>query len=220
MAISIVENRDCMDAMKEFPDKYFDLAIVDPPYGIFGGGRADSIKSDTFGWFKKKIKEGSGGTWASKYGKKSSIWDNRPSEEYFVELKRVSKNQIIFGANHLGYPFDNYIIWNKLLPEQFTMGMCEMASVSIKGNPKIVKEAPQNPNRFHPCQKPMYLYEWLLNKYAKVGDKIIDSHLGGGEIRDACHKLGFDFYGYELDKDYFDASVKRFEQFKSQQKLF
>ena len=183
-------NIDCMEGMKEFPDKYFELAIVDPPYGRRN-------------WTQ-------GGTWGRKYGNKINIWDVEPNTSYFDELRRISKEQIIWGANHFGIITDNFIIWEKLsISESFSMGMCEFASVSIKGNSKIFEYPPQQSERFHPTQKPIKLYEWLLTNYAKQGDKILDTHVGSGSSIIAFEKHGFEYVGYEIDKDYYDSSTKR-----------
>ncbi len=203
-------NQDCMEAMKEMKDNEYSLAIVDPPYGIFstGGG-----KTATMAWSKS----GSGGTWASKYGKKAKTWDIAPTPEYFTELKRVSDNQIIWGANHFPYSSVNYVIWKKLtISESFSMGMCEFASVSLKGNPKVFEYPPQDHNRFHPTQKPVALYQWLLKNYAKPGDKILDTHLGSGSSAIAADIMGYDFVGYEIDRDYYEAALDRFNRHKQQ----
>jgi len=211
MIINKIINADCMDIMKDIPDKYFELAIVDPPYGIFG------FKSDNFDF----LKGGTGGTWASKYGKQTKRWDVKPDDLYFDELKRISKEQIIFGANHFGFPFDNYLVWKKLtISESFSMGMCELASVSIRGNPKVFTLAPQDTHRFHPTQKPLNLYRKIIMTYAKTGNKIIDTHSGSGSCAIACYLEKYEFLAIEKDKEYFDMSIKRFEEVKSQGILF
>lgn len=200
-----------MDAMKDMPDKAFDLAIVDPPYGH------GSI-------FEKYRITRTGGSWSKKYQKGKNIvnWDYAPSEEYFIELFRVSRNQIIWGGNYFVLPANRcFLVWEKLtISEAFSMSMCEYAWTSFNDNAKIFKYAPQDPNRFHPTQKPVKLYEWLLGRYAKKGDTILDTHLGSGSIAIACYNLGFDLTGYELDKDYYDSACKRFEEHKKQQRLF
>ena len=213
---------DCMEYMRQFPDKHFELAVVDPPYGL-------GISS--------KTKMSSNST--KEYDKKN--WDNYvPTIEYFNELRRVSKNQIIWGANY----FDGVglnggrIIWNKLgthigrrnpMPD---LSDCEIAFCSMKNNVKMFSytqignvygndyQIDFKQARIHPTQKPVALYKWLLSNYAKPGDKILDTHLGSGSSRIAAYDLGFDFYATELDKDYFDAQEKRFQNFKSQLKLF
>ena len=215
-------NMDCMIAMKEMKNKQFDLAICDPPYGIFGSNN----KKSTFGWTKKSItKDGSGWGWGMgnkyKYGEKISKWDIPPDDNYFKELKRVSKEQIIFGANHYPYPYINFIIWDKInIPQSFSMSMAEIASVSIRGNGKIFKCISQNSDRFHPTQKPVRLYIWILENYAKEGDKILDTHLGSGSIAIACHNLSYDLKGYEIDKEYYDMAVKRLEKHKKQLSIY
>lgn len=206
--ISEVRNIDCMEYMKGFPDKFFELAIVDPPYGIGD----DKLTS--------------GGTWAAKYKKGDASWDIAPTKEYFNELFRVSKNQIVWGANYFtGYlpPSRCFLIWDKIahLP---TMADCEFAWTSFDMNAKICKVLragnQTSEDRIHICQKPTKLYKWLLTNYAKDGDKILDTHLGSGSSRIAAYIMGFDFYGCEIDKDYFDAMEKRFKEQTAQQSLF
>ena len=157
-------NADCMDGMRMFPDDYFDLAIVDPPYGggfTSGGGCK--------GWFTK---------YHQAEGKVT--WDIAPDEEYFKELFRVSKNQIIWGGNYFELPPTKcFLIWRKLsISDSFTMAMAEYAWTSLKGNAKVFEYPPQDKTRFHPTQKPVKLYEWILNHYAKEGDVILDTHVG------------------------------------------
>jgi site-specific DNA-methyltransferase (adenine-specific) len=203
---SEVFNQDCMTVMARYPDKYFDLAVVDPPYGIGD----------------EKLTQG--GTWAKKYKKGDASWDVKPSEKYWWELFRVSKNQIVWGANYfMGSlpPSRGFIIWDKIahLP---TMADCEIAWVSIDTNAKICKalRATQSDEiRLHMCQKPVYLYSWIFKNYAKEGDLILDTHLGSGSSRIAANKAGLSFVGCELDKDYFEAQEKRYKQFISQGRL-
>lgn len=198
---------DCIEGMKAFPDKQFDLAVVDPPYGIGD----------------EKLTQG--GTWANKYKKGDAAWDIKPTAEYWNELFRVSKNQIVWGANYFMNelpPSRGFIIWDKIahLP---TMADCEFAWVSFDTNAKICKvlRATQSDEvRLHICQKPIKLYEWLLNKYAKEGDKILDTHLGSGSSRIAAYKCGFDFTGFEIDADYYAAQDNRFRNFKAQGRLW
>ena len=198
----MIYNQDCMEAMKEMSDNQFDLAIVDPPYGI------DINNSGTH--FKKK------------YEKKD--WDkNTPDNQYFTQLKRISKNQIIWGGNYFLDRLGNckcFIIWDKKIPEGMSFAMCEMAWTSFKNGAKIYQKTSMQQCRIHPTQKPVALYEWLLMKYAKEGDTILDTHLGSGSIAIACHNLGFDLTGYEIDKEYFEAAKKRIEQHKQQTRLF
>jgi site-specific DNA-methyltransferase (adenine-specific) len=200
---SKVYNMDCLEGMKQFPDKYFELAIVDPPYGLGKKTTSGGIKKNSNARFK------------------NHNWDDKtPSKEYFVELFRVSKNQIIWGGNYFNLPPNRgFIVWDKMvfIP---TMSRIEMAWNSKDCLPQLIKINNNDKNRFHPTQKPIKLYKWLLTNYAKQGDKILDTHLGSGSSRIAAYDMGFDFVGYELDKDYFDAQEKRFNEFKMQGKLF
>ena len=194
---------DCMEYMATVPDKYFDLAIVDPPYGI----------GDTFIGFSSGAKKGK----LERVHKEMKWDDNIPSEEYFAELKRVSKKQIIWGANYFN-SFNNEggaLVWYKNRGGN-TLSQCEIASVS--GQKKVDYVAIQiltgfvaDEERIHPTQKPVALYEWLLQNYAKQGDRILDTHLGSGSSAIAAHYFGVDFVGTELDKDYFEAAKARFD---------
>lgn len=200
--VSEVYNMDCIAGMKEYPDKYFDLAIVDPPYGI-------NINS-------------SGTHFKEKYEVKD--WDKeKPNDEYFKELIRVSKNQIIWGGNYFLDRLGNckcFLIWDKKIAEDMSFAMCEMAWTSFKNGAKIYKTTATQQNRIHPTQKPIDLYDWILMKYAKEGDKILDTHLGSGSSRIAAYRNGFDFVGFELDKDYYEAQEKRFKTELMQPRLF
>lgn len=202
---SIVTNEDCMDLMARYPDKYFDLAIVDPPYGIDAGKM-------TMGSGKHKFKKG-------------KDWDaGIPTEKYFLELFRVSKNQMIWGGNYFTKilpPSNDWIIWDKLNPN-LSFSEAEMAWCSIKRNTRIFKHYSaqvEEGGKIHPTQKPVALYKWLLHNYAKPNDKILDTHLGSGSSRIAAYDMGFDFVGCELDKEYFEAAEKRFKNHISQLKL-
>lgn len=224
-------NMDCMDGMKEFPDKYFDLAIVDPPYG--GGGSSDA--EDTFngalvgrfgGNFEKyfgKDKRGHmGGGHAKKYN--YGHWDIAPEEDYFRELFRVSKAQIIWGGNYFKLPPTRcFLIWKKLtISENFSMAMAEYAWTSFNENAKVFECAPQDPTgkRFHPTQKPVRLYEWILNRYAKEGDKILDTHVGSASSLIACRNTNHKYVGFELDETYYRLASERLEQEKAQMNIF
>lgn len=199
-------NMDCMDLMREFPDKHFELAIVDPPYGI--GNRL----SDGGGKFKN--------TPMSVLYRNSSKWDVAPKKEYFEQVFRVSKNQIIWGGNYFNLPPSRCMIcWDKL-QEMQTLSAWELGWTSFDKPSKIFKKSSMDLNRFHPTQKPVALYKWLLHNYAKKGDKILDTHLGSGSIAIACHQMGFDLTGSELDKDYFEAMQKRIKEETKQQDLF
>jgi site-specific DNA-methyltransferase (adenine-specific) len=188
--------------MKQYPDKYFELAIVDPPYGI------DINSSGTHFKERYKIKD----------------WDlSTPSDLYFNELKRVSINQIIWGGNYFLDRLGNcksFIIWDKKIAENMSFAMAEFAWTSFKNGAKIYKKSANQDSRIHPTQKPIDLYKWLLIKYAREGDKILDTHLGSGSSRIAAYDLGFEFTGFELDEDYFKASEKRFKQHTDQLTIF
>jgi site-specific DNA-methyltransferase (adenine-specific) len=207
---SIVFNEDCMEVMKRYPDKWFDLAVVDPPYGI-GANKMQ------LGNGKKKIYRG------------ATDWDSDiPNSEYFTELFRVSKNQIIWGGNYMTeylQPTSSWLFWDKGTGENdFADG--ELAWTSFGGAlRKITKSwvganAKDGIERIHPTQKPIYLYDWIFNRYAKPEFKILDTHLGSGSSRIAAHKAGLDFVGCELDKEYFEAADKRYKDFISQLTLF
>ena len=202
---NVVHLIDCMELMKDKPDNYYDLAIVDPPYGINISNNMGRRKGDKPSDYKKVN------------------WDNEiPTSEYFKELFRVSKNQIIWGANYFYMPPTKcFIVWRKPQISEFvSFSMCEYAWTSFDSTSKEWIGISAEEGRFHPTQKPVALYKWLLSNYAKPGDKILDTHLGSGSSRIAAYDLGFDFYATELDKDYFDAQEKRFQNFKSQLKLF
>lgn len=206
MALSEVFNCDCLEGMKQYPDKYFDLAIVDPPYGIGVNHNMGRRKGDR----------------PSDY--KPAYWDNdAPAAEYFSTLMRTSKNQIVWGANHFisRMPIDSscWLLWDKGFSEDVSFAQYEMAWTSFDSVAKKYDKPSIQSDRIHPTQKPVALYRWLLKNYAKEGDKILDTHLGSGSSRIAAYDMGFSFTGYEIDKDYFDAQEKRFQQFKSQLKL-
>ena len=195
-----------MEAMKEAPDDYWDLAICDPPYGL-------SKKSHSGGGMMKK-----------RAFKKLSLknWDIAPPKKYFIEIFRVSKNQIIWGAN---YFFDHLpttrgiICWDKLQPwENFSA--FELAWTSFDTVAKKFTFDNRTKDKIHPTQKPIKLYEWLLSTYAKKGDRILDTHLGSGSSAIASHRMGFAFDGYEIDKDYFHRAKARLEQEQRQLLLF
>jgi site-specific DNA-methyltransferase (adenine-specific) len=214
---------DCMNVMATIPDKYFELAIVDPPYGLER--------------FKK------GGSHLNKYGSEDKIWNNtKPDKKYFDELFRISKNQIIWGGNYFIEYLKNtscFIVWDKVNGDS-DFADCELAWTSFntavrqikfmwsgfcqgkdikngdiqQGNKKL------NEKRIHPTQKPVALYRWLLQNYAKTGDKIIDTHSGSGSLACACHLEKFDFLAIEKDADYHKSSVERLDTLRSQGTLF
>ena len=203
-------NMDCMDGMREFPDKYFDLAIVDPPYG--GATEASEIKCYR-----------TGGQWASKFGRHIEKWDNAPQKEYFDELFRVSKNQIIWGGNYFKLPPTRcFIVWRKTnVPLDFTMAMAEYAWTSFNANAKVFDfSAVGQQNRFHPTQKPVDLYLFCLKNFAKQGDKILDTHAGSASSLVACEKAGFRYVGFEIDKEYYEKAKRRLDTEKSQFSIF
>ena len=261
MGESVTFNCDCMEYMKTLPDGFFDLAVVDPPYGDGlhaedGGGK---------GWFTKYNQKAedslyntehrnlrgrfdryndaeacsqsvqvereradggparTGGTWAEKYGKKISAWDVAPEESYFTELFRVSRNQIIWGGNYFRLPPTRcFLVWRKLsITENFSMAMAEYAWTSFNSNAKVFEHVPQGKpgDRFHPTQKPVAMYKWILQHYAKPGDKIFDSHMGSQSSRIAAWDMGFDYWGCEIDKTYYDLGEKRFQAHTSQTRM-
>ncbi|HPK52821.1 MAG TPA: DNA methyltransferase [Smithellaceae bacterium] len=200
-------NGDCMEYMKTMPDNYAELAICDPPYGIgMDGGNVGYQGNNNF---EKKD------------------WDkSTPKQEYFNELFRVSKNQIIWGGNYFPLPPTRcFVIWDK--GEGFynrTYAEAELAWTSFDKNVKIFKRDPlamrDYNGKINPCQKPINLYEFLLSHYAKPGDKILDTHVGSASSLIACHNLHFDYIGFEIDPDYYAAATERLEAAKAQMKLF
>jgi len=204
-----ITNECNMQLMARYEDNHFDLAIVDPPYGInMGMGHKGSEKRGD----KNKYK-----TFA---GNDNSI----PNKQYFTELMRVSKNQIIWGANYMTEflePKASWIIWDKKQPENFSMAMAELAWSSFGSPMKIYQKRVIGADdvRLHPTQKPVALYKWILDKYAKPNDKILDTHLGSGSIAIACHDYEFDLTACELDKEYYDKAMQRIQNHISQTKL-
>ena len=212
-----IYNKDCLEAIKSMKDNQFDLAIVDPPYGIGEDGK----KNHSRGKLAK----------ATKYTPKN--WDSlAPKKEYFIQLKRISNNVIIWGANHFIENIPNansssWIVWDKENGKN-DFADCELAYTSFKSavrkykfkwNGMLQGDMKNKEQRFHPTQKPVKLYEWLLMNYAKEGDKILDTHLGSGSIAIACHNLGYDLEGYELDKEYYDNALKRIKNHQAQLRL-
>lgn len=192
-------NCDCMDLMKELPDKYIDLAIVDPPYGI-GISNNPVRQAHT----KKK-------------------WDNStPTQEYFNELFRIAKHSIIWGGNYFNLPPTQcFVIWEKCQPEDFSLAMCEFAWTDFKMPAKsFTYSVLREKAKIHPTQKPIALYEWLLSKFAKDGDIILDTHVGSASSLIACYRLGFDYIGCEIDKEYYRLAKERIEAEKAQLRLF
>ena len=223
-------NMDCMEGMKQFPDKYFDLAIVDPPYGDGGGSgngktRAGSVECSTgiarTGFHDKVYR--TGGTWASKFGKKIIAWDTAPKQEYFKELFRISRNQIIWGGNYFKLPPTRcFLIWRKTnVPEKFSMAMCEYAWTSFNDNAKMFSfSAVGQEGRFHPTQKPPELYRWILESYSKPTDIILDTHVGSASSLIACRETGHKYVGFEIDPDYYAMAKKRLDAAEAQGNIF
>ena len=207
-----ITNEDNMFLMSRYPDNYFDLAIVDPPYGIDLANMNMGIGSTP------KASKAKNRKW------KSKDWDSAiPSDEYFKELFRVSKNQIIWGGNYFNLGICNkFIIWDKEIPEGLSFSDCEYAWTSFSGANKIFRYSAylNKSEKFHPTQKPPQLYKWLVDKYAKEGDKILDTHLGSGSIAIACHDYGFDLTACELDAEYYEKAKQRILNHVAQQKLF
>lgn len=198
---------DCLVGMKNYPDKYFELAIVDPPYNIASQQkRGVGSRIDASG--------------------KMNEWNNKkPDEAYFQELFRVSKQQIVWGANNFSMPESEYfIVWDKSQTVK-NFASAEYAWTNVKIPAKVFRYSIHQHNvdkglKIHPTMKPIKLYKWLLQNYAKPGDKILDTHLGSGSSRIAAYDMGFDFTGFEIDKDYYEAQEKRFQDFTKQLKMF
>lgn len=202
---------DCMDGMKHFPDKYFELAIVDPPYGInvanmnMGAGKGKRCSNIAYrGWTNKD-------------------WDiGIPDDAYFQELFRVSKHQIIWGGNYFNLPpCKCFIVWDKaesMYGRSFSE--CEMAWTNLNATTRIFKCSPLDKSRIHPTQKPIALYTWILQNYANRGDRILDTHVGSASSLIACHRMGFRYVGFELDADYYRQASERLERERAQISIF
>ena len=236
--MNVAYNMDCMEFLRQQADKSFDLAACDPPYGL-------GVQSMTY------TKEGAenkryGNSCAKRRDyKRSEEWDVKPPKEYFDELFRVSKSQIIFGGNYFSDilpPSRSFIVWDKRCKPEMTNSFadCEYAWMSsdlgvarvfryiwngmLQGNPSdgmtVNPDKSSNEQRFHATQKPIALYRWIYKNYAKPGMRILDTHLGSGSSRIAAYDAGLDFVGCEIDKDYFEAQERRFEAYTAQQSLF
>jgi len=202
--MNVVHLCDCMEFMRSVPDKYYELAIVDPPYGLDAGNMT-------------------GGAGKNKQWDKGKDWDKQiPSDLYFHELQRISQNQIIWGGNYFNLPPTKcFLIWDKKNDGR-DFAECELAWTSFDMVARMYRMRPMNMDggKIHPTQKPIALYKWLLTNYAKQGDKIFDSHVGSGSIRIACYDMGFDFTGCEIDEDYWNTQERRFKTHISQNALF
>ena len=204
--LSDVYNEDCIEVMKRYPDNYFDLAVVDPPYGLGN----------------KLVDGGAGRNGKFDKDRDSVKWDVLPTDEYFIELMRVSKNQIIWGSNYFSMPPTRCnIIWYKM--QEFSGADFELAWTSFDKASKAFKMSrveAYSDGKIHPCQKPIKLYDWIFKNYANEGMKILDTHLGSGSSRISANKAKLNFVGCEIDKEYFDKQNKRYEDFISQTRLF
>ena len=214
--INVVHNEDCLPAMRKMKDNEFDLAIIDPPY---------------FKEYEKEIYPGAeiSTTGIKRHRFESKYWEV-PEQKYFNELLRISKDQIIWGINHFNIRYLGHgrIIWDKI-NDYSSFSKCEIAYCSLHKRTQIFRymwngmlqgDMKNKEIRTHPTQKPVILYKWLLKNYAKEGNTILDTHVGSGSSRIACWEMGFDFTGYEIDLDYWEAQEKRFKIVKNQQKLF
>lgn len=225
--MNIAYNRDCMEAMREYPDKYFDLAVVDPPYGI-------GVMSMTY--TNEGVERVYGYSAARRRDyKQQSEWDIKPGPEYFTELFRVSKAQIIWGGNYFSDmlpPSKGFICWDKRCSNNMKNDFsdCELAWISpglgvarmfrYVWNGMLQGNMSKKEERFHPTQKPVALYSWIYQNYAKPGYKILDTHLGSGSSRIAAYDAGLDFIGFEINKEYFEKQEARFQQHTAQTNLF
>lgn len=218
---SIVFNEDCMTVMARYSDNHFDLAVVDPPYGIgeHGGKKREGGQARAKG-LKTSIYKNKG-------------WDNSiPNEKYFLELKRVSKNQIIWGGNYFLdflHATPCMLVWDKKSNDGSDFADCELAWTSFKTAVRKFKydwigfgylNNPQGEKKIHPTQKPVQLYRWILDNYSKNDYKIFDTHLGSGSLRIACHQHNLEFTGCEIDTEYYEAQEERFKDFTAQIRMF
>ena len=231
---------DCMDGMKEFPDNFFDLAVVDPPYGDAaqneGGGTGTGSARGSTGTrrhYQHNNVRKADGSWGvanwrrmgeeARSDKKIISWDVSPGKDYFEELFRVSRNQIIWGGNYFELPPKRcFLVWRKLsISENFTMAMAEYAWTSFNDNSKVFEYTPQGRgDRFHPTQKPVALYEWILGRYAKPGEIILDTHVGSASSLIACRNTGHKYVGFEIDPDYYRKAKKRLDAAEAQMNIF
>lgn len=200
-------NMDCMQGMKEFPDKFFELAIVDPPYGLLDAGMQTG---GCQGIFKHRIYRNGA----------IKDWDFAPPPEYFEELFRVSKNQIIWGGNYFSLPPCRcFVVWDKLQPFE-TFSRCEFAWTSFKSPAKLFQFDNRYAGKIHPTQKPVELYEWLIAKYAKDGDKILDTHAGSGSCLIACRNTNHKYVGFEINPDFYAKAKARVDAEAAQMNIY
>tara|TARA_Y100000593_G_scaffold75148_1_gene138571 strand:- start:864 stop:1472 length:609 start_codon:yes stop_codon:yes gene_type:complete len=195
---------DCMNVMKKYDDNHFDLAIVDPPYGL---KRFNNLNGSCSKFATKKLQK----------------WNKKPTSQYFDELFRVSKKQIIWGANNFDLPTSEYfIVWKKSNKLNFSFAMVEQAWTNIRKPAKIFThyEEADRKHRIHPTQKPVKLYKWILQNYAEKGQKILDTHLGSGSIAVACYYAGVDLVGIEIDEKYYNKAKERIDKLTLQNTLF
>ena len=201
---------DCMNVMKDYEDNHFDLAIVDPPYGIARFGNRVEVSNRICN--KTKINQ----------------WDIKPTKEYFNELFRISKNQIIWGANNFTLPESEYfIVWDKQQSVE-NFASAEYAWTNVKKPAKVFRysihkvmsDRKKENGKIHPTQKPVKLYEWILHNYAEKGQKVLDTHLGSGSIAIACHYFGVDLVGIEIDKEYYNKAKERVNELTKQTTMF
>ena len=210
LGLNQLYNMDCMEGMKQLPDKFFELAIVDPPYGVLNKTKRGAQRSP------------------HKYKVRAEMWDTKPTAGYWSELFRVSKNQIVCGGNYFTsfLPENNaWIFWYKHQPvDNYADGEFLWTSFNDKQGKcfdyMYYGAINSDPNRFHPTQKPVKLYEWLFKNYANQGDKILDTHVGSASSLVACHNMGFEYIGFEIDKDYHKMATERIEAVKAQTRLF
>lgn len=228
MAVSYAFNRDCLAAMRDMPGNAFDLAVVDPPYGI-GVQSMNYTKSGDRVIVSRKAAA------RRRDYRRTDEWDIKPSQEYFDQLRRVSRKQIIWGGNYFSDvlpPSKSFIVWDKRVNDNMSNDFadCEFAWCSnglgvarmfrFCWNGMIQGDMKNKEDRFHPTQKPVALYEWIFKRYAKEGYKILDTHLGSGSSRIAAYDAGLDFWGYEIDKTYFNLQEERFAKHTAQINLF
>ena len=228
MAASYAFNRDCMEAMREFSDGFFDLAVVDPPYGI-------GVQSMNYTKSGDRVIVGRNAAARRRDYRRTDEWDIKPSPEYFQELFRVSKKAIIWGSNYFTDmlpPSKGFLVWDKRCADNCRNDFadCELAWISPGlGVARVFRfvwdgmrqgDMAHKEERFHPTQKPVALYRWIFKNYAKDGDKILDTHLGSGSSRIAAYDAGLDFWGYEIDAEYFTKQEQRYEAHVAQINLF